>query len=577
MPTLLDHTGTPFKKGSLREPQTAQHAHLQRTFATHPAKGLTPQKMNSILLGAEQTDWVPQYDLFDDMEQRDTHLFAEMDKRKRAVMGLSWELRAPDGATPQETKLADQIREALNAIPRIENLFFALLDATGKGFAAVEQTWAYQEKLLLPNSMAQRPQQWFTTDHDTRSQLLLRSQSSRDGEALNSLNWIVHKHAARNGNAAVSALYRSLCLPYLYKSYATRDWAEFLEIHGLPIRLGKYPSGASDAEKATLLRAVTQMGHNAAGIMPVEMEFELTQAANTQSDPFLSMTRWAESSMSKAILGGTLTSQADGKTSTNALGEIHNEVRHDLRESDALALQSTLNQQLIEPIVFLNFGKRPRNRMPFIQFDVREKQDISRWADALPKLASVSLPIPESWALEQMNIPKAKDDEPILKPNFVAIAPAATTDAEKVAPIVRGGQPSTAPSKGEAQPGSRAAAAPASDRKPANNKPAATLRALFDTIAGEPGGAAALARANVDPGPSTDYSEQLARVAAPAMAETLKALRQIVEGAPDMVTLRQMLVDAFGDLPRDELAQVMGLAFAVADLAGRADVLTEKV
>ncbi len=31
---------------------------------------------------------------------------------------------------------------------------------------------------------------------------------------------------------------------------------EFLEIYGLPIRLGKYPSGATSDEKMTLLRAV---------------------------------------------------------------------------------------------------------------------------------------------------------------------------------------------------------------------------------------------------------------------------------------------------------------------------------
>jgi phage gp29-like protein len=43
-----------------------------------------------------------------------------------------------------------------------------------------------------------------------------------------------------------------------------------------------------------------------------------------------------------AILGGTLTSQADGKSSTNALGNVHNEVRHDIRESDARQLSATL-------------------------------------------------------------------------------------------------------------------------------------------------------------------------------------------------------------------------------------------
>ena len=577
MPQLLDHNGQPFKKGDLRTPQTAQHVNLAGFYNSHPAKGLTPQRLNSILREAEQTSWQAQYDLFDDMEQRDTHLFAEMDKRKRAVMGLSWELRAPDEASPEETKLADQVREALNALPRMENLFFALLDATGKGFAPVEMTWAYRDGLLLPDMFQLRPQQLFTTDRETRSQLLLRSDKAMDGVPLNPLNWIVHKQLARNGNVAVGALYRSLVLPYLYKAYATRDWAEFLEIHGLPIRVGKYPGAATPEEKATLLRAVTSMGHNAAGIMPTEMEFELHQAVNTQADPFLAMTRWAESCISKAILGGTLTSQADGKTSTNALGEIHNEVRHDLRESDALALESTINEQLIAPIVFLNYGRVPRNRMPFIAFDVREKADLSRWADALPKLVSTGIDIPESWVKEQLNIPEVKNGEEILVPNFVAVAPAATTDANKLAPIVQQQQPDQGGSAGTAKPGTPADKLPAADKKPAPGKPAATLRALFDLVAAEPGGEAALKAQNVDPGPASDYSARLATEAAPAMAATLAALKRVVEDAPDLVTLRQTLVEAFGDLPRDELAGMIGLAMSLADLAGRAQVKTEAV
>ncbi|SLM64493.1 Mu-like prophage FluMu protein gp29 [Dickeya aquatica] len=48
----------------------------------------------------------------------------------------------------------------------------------------------------------------------------------------------------------------------------------------------------------------------------------------------MSMIEWCERTP-KVILGGTLTSQADGKTSTNALGNVHNEVRHDILVADA--------------------------------------------------------------------------------------------------------------------------------------------------------------------------------------------------------------------------------------------------
>uniref|UniRef100_UPI00398B6B75 phage portal protein family protein n=1 Tax=Erwinia tracheiphila TaxID=65700 RepID=UPI00398B6B75 len=48
----------------------------------------------------------------------------------------------------------------------------------------------------------------------------------------------------------------------------------------------------------------------------------------------------------KAILGGTLTSQADGASSTNALGNVHNEVRFEVRSSDATQVAATLTRDL---------------------------------------------------------------------------------------------------------------------------------------------------------------------------------------------------------------------------------------
>ncbi|RCH08006.1 hypothetical protein CSC36_6095, partial [Pseudomonas aeruginosa] len=59
----------------------------------------------------------------------------------------------------------------------------------------------------------------------------------------------------------------------------------------------------------TLLRAVTGLGHAAAGIIPESMSIEFQEASKGSAEPFMAMMRWCDDSMSKAILGGTLTSQ----------------------------------------------------------------------------------------------------------------------------------------------------------------------------------------------------------------------------------------------------------------------------
>nr|WP_321167236.1 DUF935 family protein [Pseudomonas aeruginosa] len=41
-------------------------------------------------------------------------------------------------------------------------------------------------------------------------------------------------------------MFRVLVWPYLFKNYSVGDLAEFLEIYGIPMRVGKYPTGATE-------------------------------------------------------------------------------------------------------------------------------------------------------------------------------------------------------------------------------------------------------------------------------------------------------------------------------------------
>lgn len=111
---------------------------------------------------------------------------------------------------------------------------------------------------------------------------------------------------------------------------------------------------------------------------------------------------------------GTLTTQADGKTSTNALGQIHNEVRHDLLASDAKQLAATLTRQLIAPLLYLNKGITDPNNIPYFEFDTRQPEDMKLYVEALPELVQLGMKIPLEWAHEKLAIPQAADDQDML-------------------------------------------------------------------------------------------------------------------------------------------------------------------
>ena len=213
-----------------------------------------------------------------------------------------------------------------------------------------------------------------------------------------------------------------LAWTYLIRAYAASSEIQYVQIHGLPLRLGKYPPGSSKEDKSALYSALRCLGQDAAGIIPSGMEvlFE-TPSATVRNIPGELVTR-CEQGMSKAILGGTLTSQADGKTSTNALGVIHNEVRHDILAADARQLASTLTEQLLRPLAMLNLGVTERTLLPYWQFDTQEAADLQLYADALPKLAPY-MKISRQFVHERLKLPQAAGPDDVFQ-----AAPSAAPD-----------------------------------------------------------------------------------------------------------------------------------------------------
>lgn len=413
---IVDHTGKPFDIKQLQEPQTAHIAQLRSEFENHPSRGLTPVKLAGILRAAEQGDLVAQHELFMDMEEKDAHLFSDMQKRRMAVTQLEWSIVPPINASAEEIKHAEFVSETLTAMEDFGDVLFDMTDGIGHGFAPLEMTWGREDGVQMPVKIEHRPQSWFKLSLNpdlSRNELRLRDNSA-DGQRLWEFGWIMHLHRARSGYISRSGLFRVLAWPFLFKNFAVRDLAEFLEIYGLPLRLGTYGVGATEKDKATLLRAVINIGHDAAAIIPAGMAIDFKNAAQGDNKSFDAMISLMERSMSKTILGGTLTS-SEGSHGTQALGNVHNEIRKDLRNNDAKQLAATIKAQLVYPLLKLNKGLADPRRCPSLVFDTQEPEDIKLMADSLPKLVDMGMQITVQHAHSKLKIPMAAKGEAVLR------------------------------------------------------------------------------------------------------------------------------------------------------------------
>jgi phage gp29-like protein len=429
---IVDYLGRPIELGKLSEPQTAGIAALQHQWHDfNTARGLSPERLARLFTSAAVGNLADQAILFEDMLELDAHLYAEMDKRKSAPGTLDWSIVPPRNASAAEKRLAAYADDVIRDMPDFEDLVKGLMDGVGHGFSAMEITWTKDGGEFLP-TFEHKPQEFFQLSVDRKS-LHLRD-GTADGAALWPIGWILHTHGmAKTGYLGRMPLYRVLAWPFLYKLYGVGDFAEFLETYGLPIIMGKYPSGANADQQRSLLRAVQALGHDARAIMPTDMAIEIQSAAMGNNTGHLDMVAWADKSQSKCILGGTLTSQADGKTSTNALGNVHQEVRTDIRNGDCRQVGGTLTRDLIYPLLLLNKGGiSSLRRCPRFIFDTGEAEDLAAYADSLPKLVGVGFKIPSRYVHEKLKIPEPEAGEDVLA---VPAAPAPTIPAPAPTPL----------------------------------------------------------------------------------------------------------------------------------------------
>lgn len=407
--------------GALGTPQSEPRAVSANALNYASVNVLDPSVLARAFAAADQGQITDQAALFELIEEQDAHIFGELAKRRRSVTGLGWQLEPPKDATQTELDRTEELEDMLRAIPRFEDAQYDLTDAIGKGFVALEINWTPGDVWLpKPGEDGRQALQWVPQrmfqvgDFDGRTNTL-RYLKQGLPEALIPGRWLIHEHRAKSGYIESSALFRVLAWTYAYKAYNVRDMQRFLEIYGLPLRLGKYPAGIDEKERNTLLRAVRGIGNDGAGIVPSTMSIDFIQAQKTGTvDDFLNAVAYWEKKQSIAILGGTLTSQADGKTSTNALGTIHDKVRREIMLHDVRQIEPTLNAQLVRPIALIN-GLFPEDRVPSFAYMTEETIDQDKMVKVLKEAVSVGMEIDLDWAHKTMQIPRAADDATILR------------------------------------------------------------------------------------------------------------------------------------------------------------------
>lgn len=440
MTTILDQFGRPVDLSALREEEASPTISGVRTsHRDGVASGLTPQRLGRLLKDADEGNADAYLTLAEEMEERWPHYRSVLFTRKLAIRRVPISVQsATDSA--KDVAIADAVRAQI-AKPQFRMMLLDLADGLGKGYSVIENIWDTAKKPWTVERFEWADPHFFQFDAVTGRELRLRDEADIvNGLPLKPFKFIKFVPKLKSGKAIRGGLARVACAGYMCSSFTLRDWLTFSEVFGMPIRVGRYPTGADPKDIRKLLAAVAGMGADAAAVIPTNMMIDFPGASISAAGGekvFGGLTQLWKEECSIVVLGQTMTTQ-DG--SSLAQAQVHNLVREDIRGDDVEQALATLQRDYVEPFVILNFGVQ--EVYPTLQGNTAPPENLKMFADAIVPFIDRGLRVEASVIRDKFGLPEPEEGAECLSAK--ASAPAPGTEDEP--------PPEDAPPKPKAKP-----------------------------------------------------------------------------------------------------------------------------
>ena len=353
------------------------------------------------------------------MEQSEPILLASIKRVLSAIEELDWSVRIRDDAEDKgkmaeaeaQKEILDSTYEAIMELD-VAIRFLAMADF--RGFAHLEKIWEdNQLKELVPV-----PQwHWVLKEGKANHWAYLSEAdlgSEYGGQIVPRDKFVIRQTEHYVDRAVVAS--------YLRKSFATKDWAQYVEYFGIPRAVVGVPAGAQDHDK--WFEQAKRISQGNPGVLPAE---STVSWPNLQSgtDPFEKMCRYLDEQIVLSSTNGMLTVLPQSGSGTLA-GGAHAEAFRDLSRATASKISAIFQRDVDEYV--LRSNGFDGEIWAYFSLEYERDRDSTAVADMLKSLreAGVKVGIKElqeriGWSsleevepgiLDLSGVPKRQKDEP---------------------------------------------------------------------------------------------------------------------------------------------------------------------
>lgn len=324
--------------------------------------------------------------------------------RKNRVLNspyFSHRAGAPEGesATPQAELLYQRLAEDLERT-NIRTIISGILDAPFYGMTPLELLWEYGDGWWHLKDVIPRPYHWFA--YDNQNKPFFRGEhglACTEPAPLPSAKFVFATHHGTYDNPYGLRLLSRCLWPVAFKKGGLQFYAKFVERHGIPWVVGKAPSRASAKEKQKMAADLARMVQNCVAALSAGSEIEFLSATSGQDlihERFLSR---QDKSISKLLMGQTLTVEMEGRNNSQAAATTHDEVAEGLADSDKAMVADAFNE-IAWTYTQINMG----NNVYAPLFAYEEPEDLITRAALDEKLYSIGVEFTAEHFTEHYNL-----------------------------------------------------------------------------------------------------------------------------------------------------------------------------
>lgn len=394
---------------------------------------ITPLQASEIMRAADTGDMRRLCDFANDARQKHCHLQSVLFTRESSLANLPWELVIP-GEDPRKKRQKGRrqrafIESVLRPHPQLRDLIAHLVGSVFMGYGVAETVTKVERGMLVPDRFILQPPRRFRFRRDD-SRLVWNDAKSNHQDIDFQSEWpgrfLVAQPRITGDVPCREGLVRPLMWASLFCNWTVGDWLKLAEIAWKPWRIGKFDRKATDEDRLKLEQALARL--TTSGVAALSKEVDLTVLFPGQSGSgsggkatHAELAEFLERWISKATLGQTLTTE-QGKVGSQALGKVHNEVRHDIRAYDADFVASVITRFLIAPLILANFG--PLAPVPQFRFITEDRADLESFSKSVKTFGEAGLRVPASWVRDQSGIPEPIEGEEVLGKETAEAKPA---------------------------------------------------------------------------------------------------------------------------------------------------------